>query len=140
MNRPNIQVTAYAYLVAATAVLLLPFQWLVSWVISVSVHELSHLMVLKLWKISVLEISFGGSGAKISTAPLTPLQEIICAAAGPLSSLSLILFADRFPVLALMGVAQSLFNLIPLYPMDGSRILWGVIEILKEKLLAKNES
>ena len=97
------------------------------------VHEAFHLLALWLFGDAVEEISVGILGAKIKTGPLLPLQEFFCALSGPLGGFSLLLFARWMPLTALFGLIQSVFNLIPVYPMDGGR----AVGILKEIILAK---
>lgn len=140
MNRPRIEITAPAYLGAAAGVLLLPVHLLLCAVLAAAFHEFCHYLALKICKIRILELKIGFFGARITTGPLKPTQEIICAAAGPVGSLSFLIFAQIAPVLSVFGLFQGLFNLLPIYPLDGGRILRCVIEILKEKSLAKNGS
>lgn len=140
MKRTHIDITPAAFLGAAAAILLLPLPLLLMAVLAAAFHELCHYMALKICRIRVIDVTIGFLGTSISTAPLTACQEIICAAAGPIGSLSLLCLIHVAPILSLIGLFQGLFNLLPVYPLDGGRILWGVTGILKEKFLAKNGS
>lgn len=50
-------------------------------------------------------------------------KEALCALAGPVGSFSVVLLAEYFPEAALFGLVQGLYNLLPVYPLDGGRIL-----------------
>ena len=140
MVRTRIEVTSAAYLAAAASVLLLPLQVLICGALAAAWHEICHCLTLKLCRIPVAELKIGILGASISTGPLTPKQEILCAAAGPIGSLSLLILIHFSPMISIFGLIQGCFNLLPVYPLDGGRILRGIIEILKEKSLAKNDA
>lgn len=133
MKRPDLSVSAGAYLAAAAGVLLLPLNWLISAAMAAAVHELGHLLALKCCHVDIFGIAVGAFGAKISTGAMSPLQELVCAAAGPLCSLALLLLADAAPVLAMIGLAQGLFNLLPFYPMDGGRVISAAWRLVSEK-------
>lgn len=134
MKHPRLHISPAAYIAAAAGVLLLPLNWLLFAVLAALVHELGHLIVLKCCRIDVPEMEIGAFGARITTAPLTPVQEMLCAAAGPLCSFSLLLFADAAPVLALLGLIHGAFNLLPLLPMDGGRIVHAGFRLMTEKI------
>lgn len=51
------------------------------------------------------------------------MRELICALAGPLGSLALLCFLRIWPQAAICGSIQGTFNLLPLYPLDGGRVL-----------------
>ena len=124
-----LEVSPGFYIMAAAAVLILPLRILAAAVFAAWLHEGAHLTVLHFFKIPVDSIQLGAGGARIMTGPMQPVQELLCAAAGPLASLSLLMFLRCFPVLALFGLIQGLFNLLPVFPLDGGRILraiWNV--------------
>jgi len=122
-NMRTEKVEALRCFLAAFWLLVVPFRWISAVILGTAIHECMHLLVLRLLGCKVYEIKFTLSGIYICTAPMKPVQEIICAAAGPAGSLLLMLFVRRFPELALCGFIQGLYNLLPAYPSDGGRIL-----------------
>lgn len=122
MERLNISLSPGLLIWLAAAVLLLPLRWILAWSVAVCVHELGHFTVLKLLKLPVYAMEAGTGGARISTAFCMPWQEAVCALAGPMAGMLLLLLAPVFPRVAVCGVFQSLYNLLPVYPLDGGRI------------------
>lgn len=107
----------------AAALLLVPFKWFVAWLLAVSVHESCHIAALRAYGVDVVSLELGLQGACIRTPPLMNGEELICAAAGLAGSLILCLFHKIFPQLALCGFVHLLFNLLPIFPFDGGRVL-----------------
>ena len=118
-----IHVQPSAFIPLAALILLLPLDWLLAAGLAAAVHEFGHLVAIKLLDGQLVSISLGFLGAKIHTGPLTNKAEFLCAAAGPSASLMLLFLCRLFPRLALCGLVQGMFNLIPLYPLDGGRMV-----------------
>lgn len=113
---------------------------------SVLIHELSHALVANRVGQSVRRITlfiFGGM-AHLSREPSSARAELQIAAVGPLTSLALgalfwllqrlaiaadvdALWAALFEYLAFINVALAVFNLLPGFPLDGGRILRGIL-------------
>lgn len=113
------------------------------------IHELGHLftgLALKL-KPENIEIMPYGLSVKLKTNPkdvnkkigkgnILEVKKIIIALAGPIVSLALsIIFLYIDPIFitkqdaVYSNILILLFNLIPLYPLDGGRIIKGILHI-----------
>lgn len=111
----------------ALIILLLPLQWLLSALAAAFIHELGHYCAVRLLGGSVQRLQFGTSGAIMEATGLTQRSELVCLLAGPLTGL-LSVFAIRiFPTIALCGIVQSAYNLLPIYPLDGGKMLRIII-------------
>lgn len=119
------------------------------------IHELGHIIIgimlkLKLDKIEImpfgLSASFIGNMSdieyKIKNGNVLELKKIIIAISGPIVNLILImifLYIDIFDnirqEIIYSNVLIFIFNMMPLYPLDGGRIIKGIlhIEFGKEK-------
>lgn len=116
----------------ALSLLILPVNWVFGWVIAACVHELFHILMMRILKIRMESITLGASGAQIVSEPMTSLQELLCAFAGPLGGLLMLFLIRLTPHIALSAAVQSVYNLLPVYPLDGGRAvkcaiacLWG---------------
>ena len=119
----KIVVSAGWYIMVAAMLLLLPIKFVFCWLLAAFVHECFHLICIRAYGTQVNRISVGAGGAVIETSPMDPNAEAICALAGPFSGFLLFLLIRVFPVLAICAVVQTVFNLLPLYPFDGGRVL-----------------
>lgn len=114
-------------IVGALSLLLIPWQWLAAWIFAIAFHELFHYMVLCFSGHSVASLQIGLRGAEMETDGLSPVTEVLCAAAGPIASLLLTFLSPVMPRIAVCGFFHFLYNLLPLYPQDGGRILRGMM-------------
>lgn len=111
--------------------LFLPPKLMLVWLVSVLTHELSHYLSILITGGKIHNIQIGLSGFKMQTSSMSHWQELFCAASGPVGGLMLfIIFMKKLPLLAVFALIHSLYNLIPLYPLDGGRVLHSVIGLL----------
>ena len=101
--------------------LLLPLRIVTGVLLAAVVHEWGHLAAIRLSGGAVLSIGLRAGGGRSVTAPLERMQELLCALAGPLAGLLTVFAWRAFPELALAGLVQTFFNLLPVYPLDGGR-------------------
>ena len=64
------------------------------------------------------------------------IKEILVALAGPLTSLTLVILSKNIEAVY-SNILILLFNLIPLYPLDGGRIIKGILQIKLDSLKTK---
>lgn len=121
------------WVVMALELLLFPVRFLTGMLLAAAVHELGHLIAIRLTGGRVSKIELHAGGARILTEPMEPGQELLCAMAGPAAGLLTVLAWRVFPELAAAGLIQSVFNLLPLGQLDGSRILECLRTICKRR-------
>lgn len=133
----RISVTGQLLICIAALLLLMPLEWFLAWFIAVAVHELSHCLALFMCKGYIERIEFDVNGAKILSSNLTNVHALICISAGPIGALLLLLFHRTYPQLALCALIQSIYNLLPVYPLDGGHIVLAIGNILFSQNTAK---
>ena len=122
-----IEITAGALILCAAMILILPIQWLIAAVLAAMFHELCHGLTTILLGGKIESVTIGGRGAVMKATLLSAPKEIVASLAGPVGSLSLLLLAKWMPRTAICGLVHGIYNLIPLIPLDGGRILRGII-------------
>lgn len=128
--RKRLYIEPWTYLSWSLLVLILHLDWLFGAFFAALFHEVCHIAAISLVGGSVLEIHIGPCGAVIDTCDLSKSGEFWCALAGPAGSCALILFCRWCPILAVCGLVHGIFNLLPVYPLDGGRALRCSLEIL----------
>ena len=97
-----------------------------------AVHELGHVTAALAFGGQAERLSLTVVGAELSfsyRAPLTYGQDSLVALAGPAANLlfGVLFFAlDRY-LPAVLSLGVGVFNLLPILPLDGGRVLYGLL-------------
>lgn len=127
----TLSISGQAYIAMALLLLTLPLHWVLAAMVAAVWHEACHALAVVACGGKLLSLDITWGGARMQTSPLSPRQALLCALVGPAGSLLLLFTAPWIPRIALCGLAQGVFNLLPVYPLDGGQILrclipgWG---------------
>lgn len=104
-------------------------------------HELGHIVMGLILKIKPEKLEIMPSGLSVSfhynlDDKSLEIKEILIALAGPITSLILIIFC-RYINLKYITIEEAIysnililiFNLIPIYPLDGGRVINGILKL-----------
>lgn len=124
---------ASLWLLLALLLLTLPVSWIIAAVLAAVFHELCHLLVLKCCHISVYKLRIRAGGAVLDTGSMGDREELLCTLAGPAGSFLLLGLVHITPRIAMCGLVQGLFNLLPLGDLDGGRAVRCAIRLIRGK-------
>jgi len=127
-NSISVSASPAVWIVLALAVLVMPLPWLIALFISSAVHELCHYGAVRLCGGNVTGLRIGLDGLCMIITPMTAMRSMFCSLAGPLGALALLLTARIMPRTALCAAIQSLYHLLPIYPLDGGRALRSLLD------------
>lgn len=113
--------SGWALVALAVTLLLLPLQWVIGAIFAAAFHEACHAAAVRLCGGRITSIQIGSTGMTMAVLGLNAGQELLCALAGPVGSSLLLFVASWFPRLAICAGLQGLYNLLPIYPLDGGR-------------------
>ena len=119
-----------AAMLLALMLLVLPLPWVLAAALAAFVHECFHYGAVNLLGGRVYSLRLGWRGAAMETTPLMPGRELVAAFAGPLGSALMILLWQWLPRTAVCSAVHCAFNLLPLFPLDGGRMLRSVMVLL----------
>lgn len=127
MNRTSVSVQPGFILSIAAGLLLVPIPWIGAWIIAAVIHELFHFLAVYLLGEKVLAVKFDFGGAVIRSTMNPGLRSCACSLAGPIGGLLLLLLIHKFPRIALCGLIQSVYNILPIQPLDGGHALKSLL-------------
>ncbi len=123
------EVTPGFILVLAAVYCVDPGGLLPAFLLGAGLHELGHLAVLALYRQPIHRLRLTAMGAVLETDTLPYGQEFFCALAGPAANLVLFACLRRvWPTAAVVSLGLGLFNLLPIWPLDGGRALAALAE------------
>ncbi len=140
MMKFQIKIHPVFWILLSFALIFVPVSWVFSWITASLIHELFHIIALQVCGQNIRQIYIGASGAEIEAELEPGIKTALCAMVGPLSGFLLLSVAHTFPKIAICGFLQSISNLIPVAPLDGSKILSGIFYALFKKETASKIS
>lgn len=122
------------------------------------IHELGHLFAglflgmkpekieIKPYGVSIsFKILYDDYNKKIKNGNLFEIKKIIVALAGPLTNIIIVLITWYIQIgifnkllIIYSNILLVIFNLLPIYPLDGGRIIKGILHIILGKRNAEN--
>lgn len=123
LNNLKIGISGGACLLFAFSLLVLPLRWILAALIAAIVHEACHALAVYLCGGRLCSVTVGKGGAIMVATPMTVTRELICTLSGPAGSALIILVFPWFPRVAFCSAVHCLYNLLPIFPLDGGRAL-----------------
>ncbi len=119
----KIRIEPLVYPLWAFLLLAVPLRVLCAWLGAAVFHESGHILAQYVLGGRRCKIYIRPAGALIGGEDLGTYKNIFCVLAGPFVGALPVFMMEFFPELALCAFLLTLYNLIPLYPLDGGRIL-----------------
>lgn len=113
----------------ALMLLLLPLPWICAALAAAFFHELCHYLAIRACGHETQSLRLYSFGALMPLPEMSRGRELLCALAGPIGGLCLLPLARWIPRTAICAALQSVYNLLPIYPLDGGRAMRCILSI-----------
>ena len=133
-----VEISGSACILLALLILVLPADWLLAAFLAAAIHEMCHWLAVRTLGGEIYHFRMGSTGAVMQSSPMEAWKQLLCILAGPIGSLSIVLFSEYLPKTALCGLVQGLFNFLPVEPLDGGRAVSCIAGILFDAATADN--
>lgn len=110
--------------------MVLPLPWISACILAAAVHEAGHYVSIRLIGGKGIQFGMYAFRAKMKLPTLSLKREMICALAGPTAGLMMLLLIHWMPRTAVCAFCQSVWNLLPIYPLDGGRMVNCLVKLL----------
>ena len=121
------------YIFVAALLLIIPIRWIFAALLAALAHELGHYLAVRLLGGGISRGEMTWRGARMEIFPMSPERELICILAGPAASLLVLCLGRIFPRVAICGLIQGCYNLLPIVPLDGGKALHCLLSLLKNR-------
>lgn len=118
-----IQIDPAVYIWFACLLIVLPLNWVFSALFAAVFHEACHMVILLLLRGKIKRIHISLTGCQIESTDLGGWQAMCSILAGPAGSMLLMFLSQTAPKVAVCGLFHGLYNLLPIFPLDGGRIM-----------------
>ena len=129
-NDLKIGISGGACLMFAFFLLVLPLRWIFAAVTAAVVHEACHALAVHLCGGRLHTLTVEKGGVVMVATPMTAVRGFLCTMAGPLGSALMVLTMPWLPRVAFCSAVHCVYNLLPIYPLDGGRALRCITEKL----------
>ena len=127
----TLSIDGRACIFLALLFLTVPLNWGGAAILAALIHEAGHLLAVRIAGGRIHRLQVGMTGAILDSAPLEPIPQLLAVLAGPITSILMFCFHPLFPRTAVCALIQGIFNLLPIEPLDGGRVLRILCELLR---------
>ena len=120
----HILIKPNTYIFLTILLFTIPLTWISSWIIAILFHEFCHYIAVILCRGKIHSLKIGLLGAEMQCSNMSDACQVIAVLCGPIGGLFLACLGRYCPRIALCSFFLSIYNLIPLLPLDGGRVLY----------------
>ena len=120
----HIYIKPNTYIFLTILLFTIPLTWISSWIAAIMFHEFCHYIAVLLCKGKIYRLNIGLFGAEMQCSYMSGLCQVIAVLCGPIGGLFLACLGFYCPRIALCSFFLSIYNLIPLVPLDGGKALY----------------